>query len=236
LVYEDDIREAAHRAERGIERAIDELRQRLVRREDDFTGVLKGNLDAELKGKIGGLTWECAILDHSSGQSAAEKEFGADLLIHVRFNTPELQYDKGLLVQSKRLEWGDYLSPSEHQRLARQCRDMLLHTAAAFVFVYSSYGMRAGSATAVAGSQNRYLNEQSPWTSYRFFLELFRCPIGDPYIVTPYPEDLRPRAIARILASAPGVDRVEWGEPMPPFRPPSRRRPRAANRRAPTRR
>jgi len=219
LDYEEEIKDAAHRAEKGIQRAINQLRYRLVRREDDLTGVLKGNLDAELEGTTGSLTWECAIIDHGSGQSAHEKEFGADLLIHIRFNTPELKYDKGVLVQSKRLEWDDELNSTEHRRLIGQCEDMLLHTAASFVFVYSTYGLRAASATAVAGSQSRDLNDQSPWTSYRFFLELFRCPIGDPYIVTPYPEDLRPRAIARISASAPRVDPFTWDEPLSPIRP-----------------
>jgi hypothetical protein len=57
--------------------------------------VLKGNLDAELEGRIGRLTWECTIFDHSSGRSAEEFEFGADLLIHVRFDGRHLKYDKG---------------------------------------------------------------------------------------------------------------------------------------------
>jgi hypothetical protein len=199
--YEEDIREAARRAERGINRAIDSLHKKLVQREDDLSGVLKGNLDAELGGTIGALTWECTIVNHGSGQAAEEKEFGADILIHVRFDTEELKYNKGVLVQAKRLEHGTLMPPTLHHKLVGQCKEMLKHTPAAFVFVYSSSGMRCGSATAIAGSQNRDLNDQSAWTSYRFFLELFRCPIGDPKIVTPYPKDLRAKTTVKMLAS-----------------------------------
>jgi hypothetical protein len=200
MEYEDDIRKAARRAQRGIDRAIDSLQKGLVSREDDLSGVLKGNLDAELEGAIGSLTWECTIVNHGSGRAADEAEFGADLLIHIRFQTPELKYNKGVLVQAKRVEKGHLLSAHEHQRLVEQCEDMLEHTPAAFVFVYSNTGLRCGSASAIVGSVDRDLYEQSVWTSYRFFLELFRCPIGDPNIVSPYPADLRPKTTVRMTA------------------------------------
>ena len=62
MIYDDDIRKAARRAEKGVRRAIASLRARRVKREDDLTGVLKGNLSAELEGQVGGLTWHCTIL------------------------------------------------------------------------------------------------------------------------------------------------------------------------------
>jgi len=200
--YEDDIREAARRAEHGIHRAIESFRKRLVTREDDLSGVLKGSLDAELEGTIGALTWECTIVNHGSGRAAEEKEFGADLLIHVRFDTSALTYNKGVLVQAKRLERGDLVDAAGYRKLVGQCKDMLKHTPAAFVFVYSNSALRCGSASAIAGSDNRDLNDQAVWTSYRFFLELFRCPIGDPTIVSPYPADLRVRATVKMTARA----------------------------------
>ena len=157
--YEEDIKEAAKHAERGMGRAIRSLAKGLVMREDDLTGVLKGNLDAELEGTIGTLIWACTIVNHGSGKAALEKEFGADLLFHVTFNTPELKYNKGVLIQSKRLEPYSVMLPMEHDRLVKQCEDMLRHTPAAFVFTYSQNGMRAASATLIAGSQSRDLND-----------------------------------------------------------------------------
>ena len=179
MIYDDDIRKAARRAEKGVRRAIASLRARRVKREDDLTGVLKGNLDAELEGQVGGLTWHCTILDHSSGKSAEEHEFGADLLIHVRFNARHLKYDKGILVQAKKLGVGELMSPSELVRLRQQCEDMLAHSPESFVWIYSNHGVRCGSALSVAHSSDRDLNDKAVWTSYRFFLELFRCQIGD---------------------------------------------------------
>jgi hypothetical protein len=38
---------------------------------------------------------------------------------------------------------------------------------------------RSCSLTKIAGAADRTLYDQCSWTAYRFFLELFRCPIGD---------------------------------------------------------
>lgn len=199
MIYDDDFRKAARKAEKGVDRAIASLRGRRVKREDDLSGVLKGNLDAELEGTIGKLTWECTILDHSSGQSAEEYEFGADLLIHVRFNGRHLKYDKGVLVQAKKVEVGKLIPSSEHGRLKEQCEGMLKHSPESFVWIYSNSGMRCAPALGIVGSSDRDLNDQAVWTSYRFFWELFRCPIWDEEIVSPYPADLRPRVTAKVI-------------------------------------
>jgi|SRR5271165_126554 len=201
MIYDDDFRKAAKAAEKGVTRAIASLRGRRVKREDDLSGVLKGNLDAELEGKIGRLTWDCTILDHSSGDSAEEQEFGADLLIHVKFNGRKLKYDKGVLAQAKKVEVGTRIPTAQHLRLQSQCRDMLQHTPESFVWIYSNSGMRCAPALGIVGSNDRDLNDQTVWTSYRFFWELFRCPIGDENIVTPYPHDLRPRVTAKVVGT-----------------------------------
>jgi hypothetical protein len=104
--FEETFQDAARCAETGINRALRSLRHRLVEHEDDLTGVLKGNLDAELDGQIGGLTWRCKILNHRRGVAAEESEFGADMLFHVKFDTPTESYSKGVLVQAKRSNAG----------------------------------------------------------------------------------------------------------------------------------
>jgi hypothetical protein len=71
------------------------------------------------------------------------------------------------------------MSPNPHTELVGQCNKMLSHSAASFVFAYDPRGLRAGSATKIAGAADRVLYDQCSWTAYRFFLELFRCPIGD---------------------------------------------------------
>ncbi|HWF96948.1 MAG TPA: hypothetical protein VG291_18510 [Xanthobacteraceae bacterium] len=67
---------------------------------------------------------------------------------------------------------------------------MLSHPAASFVFAYDPHGLRAGSATKIAGAADRTLYDQCSWTADRFFLELFRCPIGDRTIKTADVADL----------------------------------------------
>jgi hypothetical protein len=205
--YDSDFRKAARRAERGLKRGINSLHMGLVRREDDLSGVLKGNLDAELEGRIGRLTWHCAILDHSSGKSALEQKYGADILIHVRFDGQDFKYDKGVLIQAKKLEVGTLIDIRELLRLREQCETMMHYSLESFVWIYSSMGVRCDTAqhvVDVAGRtlvDQRDLNDQAPFTSRDFFFDLFRCEHGDRRIVTPIPTDLRPRVIAEIVGS-----------------------------------
>jgi hypothetical protein len=94
-------------------------------------------------------------------------------------NTPQYKYSKGVLVQAKRIGPSVSMSPKPHAKFVGQCNTMLSHSAASFVFAYDPRGLRAGSATKIVGAADRTLYDQCSWTAYRFFLELFRCPIGD---------------------------------------------------------
>lgn len=169
-------------------------RDGLVTDEDDLTGVLIGNLDAEFSvkgaGGIGGLQWSSSILRHRKGDAAEEKRIGADMIIHVRIDTPIQAYSKAVLVQAKRQDPGDQMTKREREDLLNQCKRMLEITPAAFIFDYAKGNIRCASATKIAGSANRDLYAACNWTSYRFFLELFRCPIGDPRITSAKAADL----------------------------------------------
>ncbi len=202
LDFEEAIREAARRADRGVNRAMKKYSLSLATDEDDLTGVLVGNLDAELEGQIGGLTWSTSILRHRKGVAAEERAIGADIVIHVSFRTPELIYSKGVLVQAKRVEPGIPMAPAEHRELLVQCGKMLKVTAASFVFDYARGSMRCASASRIAGTNSRVLHEECSWTSYRFFLELFRCPIGDPALTSARVRDLPVPTVVEIRAEA----------------------------------
>lgn len=194
MSFDDAMRVAAHSAEQAIQRAMAKYRDGLVTDEDDLTGVLVGSLDAEFSGKgassLGGLQWSSSILRHRKGVAAEEKLIGADMIIHVRVDTPIQTYSKAVLVQAKRHEPGDQMSAREQAELLRQCKKMLAVSPAAFVFDYAKGDMRCASATKIAGSANRDLYAACNWTAYRFFLELFRCPIGDPKITSAKVADL----------------------------------------------
>lgn len=169
--------------------------------EDDLTGVLIGSLDAAFDGNVAGLNWSSTILRHRRGSAAEEKRIGADMLIHVKMDTPTQKYSKGVLIQAKRVDQGGNMTKKDHDDLISQCNKMLEVTPSSFVFDYARNGMRCGSASKISGSTSRELYSLCGWTPYRFFLELFRCPIGDVRIVTPKVEDLPVPAIISLSAT-----------------------------------
>jgi hypothetical protein len=57
---------------------------------------------------------------------------------------------------------------------------MLDVTAESYVFDYANNAIRCGSASRISGSTDRDLYRTCSWTFYRFLLELFRSPAGDP--------------------------------------------------------
>jgi hypothetical protein len=188
--YEAEIAEAAHRAERATWEVMAGYRDGTASEEPAITGGLATALRIALTGKIAGLTWKTHVMKASSGKSAEESATGADLLMHIKFDTTKLKYSKGVLIQAKRVEPGVRMNKAEHKTLVEQCEQMLGITPCAFVFDYTKHALRCGSAIAIAGSTNRYLHSQCAWTSYRFFLEFFRCFIGDPRITGAEVSDL----------------------------------------------
>ncbi len=184
------MRAAAKVADKATARAIKKYSEGLVTDEDDLTGVLIGRLDAAFDGQVGALTWSSSIVRHRRGVAAQEKRIGADMIIHVSLMTPLQNYSKAVLVQAKRHEPAGQMTRNDQAELQKQCGKMLEISPASFVFNYAQRGMRCGSASKIKGSSNRDLYDACNWTSYRFFLELFRSPIGDPKLTSAYVSDL----------------------------------------------
>lgn len=188
---EEAFRQAAHAADRAVSAAMEKYADGHVTDEDDITGVLVGRLDAAFDENIGGVTWSSSVLRHRKGVAAQEKKAGADMLIHVSIKTPQLTYSKGVLIQSKRVDDGVEMSVGNHKDLISQCDKMLGITPDSFVFNYTKSGMRCASANRIAGASSRILNDSCNLTSYRFFLELFRCTTGDRRITSAKFDDLQ---------------------------------------------
>lgn len=198
--FDEAMRLAAKEADNAVGRAMRKYRTGHVTDEDDLTGVLIGNLDTTFREPIGGLQWSSSILRHRAGPAAEEQEIGADMIIHVRLRTPIQKYSKAVLVQAKRQEPGALMSNAAHNDLKDQCRKMLKVSPASFVFDYAKGKMRCGSASKIGGSQNRNLYEACTWTSYRFFLELFRSPIGDTNLRSALVKDLPVPIVLKLSA------------------------------------
>ncbi|RUW95311.1 hypothetical protein EOA30_32400, partial [Mesorhizobium sp. M8A.F.Ca.ET.059.01.1.1] len=101
---------------RRIRRDADQLCARLpdgmetsIADEDDFTSEFARAIRESLNGvTTGAITWEIAPRKMTSrGPGAEEAEFGADLGIVFRLDTPHLSYQKGMLVQAKVEERAD---------------------------------------------------------------------------------------------------------------------------------
>lgn len=191
MTFDEAMREAALKAEAATNRAMAGYAEGLVTDEDDLTGRLLGNLEAGFDGQIGGLTWKASTLRHRAGVASEEAKVGADFLIHVSVKTPAQSYSKGVLVQAKRVEPFDRMSKRDHDELKAQCKKMSAYSAASFVFDYAKGSMRCGSASKIGGSTDRELYKACTWRSYRFYLELFRCPIGDVNITSALYKDLQ---------------------------------------------
>ena len=195
--FEEAMRAAARIADDAVTNTMADYAGAHITDEDDVTPYLLGSLKTALTGQIGGLTWEASVARHRKGIAAEEQKTGADFLIHVHLETPTDTFSKGVLVQAKRFEPGQHMSAQEHDALTEQCNKMLQISASSFVFDYAKDGVRVGSATRVEGADSCDLHSVCNWTSYRFFLELFRCPIGDPRITSALVDELPiPQALA----------------------------------------
>jgi hypothetical protein len=202
--YEESFAEAARREDEAVSDTISTHRRGHVVDEDDMTAFLIGALSVKMQGTIGNLSWSASVLRHRKGVAAEEKAFGADILIHVALKAADLEYSKGVLVQAKNFD--RHLFARERQRFVDQCDKMLVVTPASFVFGYSRRGMRCGSAVTMVSTTSPALFEQCVWTSYRFFLELFRCPIGDRRITSANVADLPVPNVIRIRGSGGGAE------------------------------
>lgn len=202
MAFDDSVRAAAKAAQGAVDEAIESYRGEEVTDEDDITGWLAGALKAHVRGKIAGLTWSTSVVRHRRGVAAQEKRIGADMLIHVSMKTKRRNYSKGVLIQAKRIDAGDLMTTAGHDELVDQCNKMLSISPASFVLNYTTTEMRCAPALRIAGSTNRNIHPDLIWTSYRFFLEFFRCPIGDSRITSALVANLPPPTTKQAFVDA----------------------------------
>jgi hypothetical protein len=184
MTFDDAMQAAARKADSAVWKTVEKFRSGGIFDEPEISAYLISQLDSEMTGQIGGLCWSSTILRNGKGKAGEEKRVGADILFHVSVDTPTDKYSKGVLIQAKKAEPFQQVSKAVVDELGIQCKKMLSHSPSAFVMSYSSTGFRTGSATRFSGTQSRDIHRVCTWTSYRFFLELFRCPIGDPRITS----------------------------------------------------
>jgi hypothetical protein len=182
---------AAGRANAAATEVIGAYAAGMYPREEDvtaaFISLLGHNFDNRRFAKF---RWSARILNRGRGVADEEGTVGADMLVHLALETPTVRYSKGVLIQAKRKGNGVALTRPEHDGLVQQCGAMLAVTPCAYVVNYTKEAMRFTSAHVVQASPERVLSNLTVWKSHRFFLELFRCPIGDPKITSAKYDDL----------------------------------------------
>lgn len=215
--FDEYMRAAAHKAADAVADTMVQYKEGELTDEDDITGALVGQLRAALNGRIDGLQWSAKVLRHRRGVAAEEKKIGADILFHVKVETLEQTFSKGVLIQAKRFEPNQNMTTASQGDLKAQCKKMLEYSPSSFVFNYSTKGVRCGSATRVAGASSRNLNELCGRTPFRFFLDFFQCPIGDSRITGNVIDDLPVPTILEIVATSPidDVPRVRLRRRIP---------------------
>jgi hypothetical protein len=188
--FKEATREAARIASKAASDIMEQYSLDTYVDEDDITPALVESLRSNLSGQIHGLTWKGAVFRHRRGVANEEGITGADFALFFDLNTPTHKFKKGVLLQAKRFERSSMMSNPDWQRLQNQCGKMLAITPSAFVFNFSKSEMRSAPASKISGCATRALYEECDWTAYRFFLEFFRCPVGDPRFVSAHARDL----------------------------------------------
>lgn len=101
---------------------------------------------------------------------------------------------------------------------------MINSSFAAYVFVYGTTGIRCGGAASFYDYSDQNIYGSCPWSSYQLFAELFRCPIGDPFIREANFKHIlargeQPRHILVVEAIGPEPRPVPTSEPLPGMEP-----------------
>jgi hypothetical protein len=151
-----------------------------IQQEPAVTDRLLGTMEHVLNGtKIGGLTWRARTLT-DRGRPSEEHEVGADFAGVFEVQTPDFNIAKGFLAQAKLVEPSETFTAAEAKRLKQQCQQMLDHSAASYVFLYSQQaGIVIVPACEVIAARACNPHELTSKTMRSFYTDHFDCFIGD---------------------------------------------------------
>ena len=105
---------------------------------------------------------------------------GADFLAAFQLAVDGYRVAKGFLAQAKLVEPSENFSSAEFKRLKDQCENMLEHSQASYVFLYSQQsGIVVIPAIEIVGARECNPHELTNRTITGFYKEHFECFIGD---------------------------------------------------------
>lgn len=179
--YREIVRQSARAVSEAANRVVEAHRHGRVQQEPAFTDRMLGRIEEAMNNlNVRGVTWQATTLT-DRGHGAQERLFGADFVGILSISLPEFQVHKGFLAQSKLLRDNQALSTSESSRLREQCDKMLSLSPDAFVFLYSTRGIRIVPAISVVSTRLGNINLQRLYSRsmQRFFELHFESFIGD---------------------------------------------------------
>lgn len=195
--------------------------------EEDITSQFAGQLKHILTLSEPGFSIQCRAI--VTKKTTEEPTLGADILVVISFDAPEVSISKGFLAQAKQLEIGKSIGGSGPMNTLRtQCRNMLDHTPESYVWLYSKDSFRVQrAATAEALTTNKpddALSHPFHWFFYDFLISMR----GDPSLtLQDFPrlqrivDELRIPLVLLISATSTGDDRPRGGgAPSPDGGPP----------------
>ncbi|MEH1894594.1 MAG: hypothetical protein V7K94_04580 [Nostoc sp.] len=169
---------------------LEAMRDGRIEQEPAITDRLLGVMEHVLNNKTtAGVRWTVKTLT-DRGRGSQENEFGADFLAALELEIEGYQIAKGFLAQSKRIEPSQTFSRQEFYRLQEQCRKMLSHSSASFVFLYSQQSIVVVPAIEIITARDCNPHELISKPMKKFYQEHFECFIGDQNIRSANPQAL----------------------------------------------
>ncbi|MEH2133816.1 MAG: hypothetical protein V7K86_25040 [Nostoc sp.] len=171
-------------------KTLEAMRDGRIEQEPAITDRLLGVMEHVLNDKTTtGVRWTVKTLT-DRGRGSQENEFGADFLAALELELEGYRIAKGFLAQSKRIEPSQTFSREEFYRLQEQCRKMLSHSSASFVFLYSKSGIVVVPAIEILTARDCNPHELISKPMKKFYQEHFECFIGDQNIRSANPQAL----------------------------------------------
>lgn len=190
--------------------------------EEDLTSQFAGRLKSILNYSEPDFSIKCQAI--VTKKTTEEPTLGADILVVIAFDSPEITVSKGFLAQAKNVELGRSIGGSAPMNeLRSQCNSMLGQTLESYVWLYSKSDFRVQRAAMVKEITTNKPDDAISHPFEWFFYDFLICMRGDPSInLRDYPrlqriiEELRIPFVILISASAASDDRPRGGGTPPP--------------------
>jgi hypothetical protein len=213
---------AAHKFTKAISKAVDTIARQVISRfadrgtdgrEEDISSQLvaeiTGHLLEEIKKRICEIRVNGIEFDAVIYKKKTENAVGADIAGAVTYNGFGQNQTKVFLVQSKvaksakKAKGNKIRIKARDPRLLKQCENMLKITPAAFVFVYSEFGVHVIPAVEIVVSGKSVIDTNVLYYKELgdFYEEVYKCFIGDSALGRAYRDDEMMREICDNLVS-----------------------------------